>query len=129
MLQTYRLICVEVRDQVFCVRLSETRLEELDIPEFGEEMLSLADNDDCRFLALSLGPQTPRCLFSVFLSRLVVLRNAYRKRGGEMVLCQVGPQTYSAFTGCHLHGEFVFLPDFDAAVRYFEARRGEDRPA
>lgn len=129
MMQRYRLIRVEVRDQVFCVRLSETRLEELDIPEFGEEMVSLADNDGCRFLALSLGPQTPRCLFSVFLSRLVAIHNAYRKRGGEMVLCQVGPQTYSAFTACHLHGQFVFLPDFDAAVQYFEARRGEDRPA
>ena len=128
MMQTYRLIRVEVREQVFCVRLQETRLEELDIPEFGEEMVSLADNDGCRFLALSLGPETPRCLFSVFLSRLVVLRNAYRKRGGEMVLCQVGPQTLSAFKGCHLDGQFVFLPDFDAAIRYFEARREEDRP-
>jgi hypothetical protein len=128
MLQTYRLIRVEIREQVFCVRLSETRLEEVDIPEFAEEMVALADNDGCRFLALSLGPQTPRCLFSVFLSRLVALRNAYLKRGGQMVLCQVGPQTFSAFKGCHLDGEFVFLPDFDAAVRYFDARKEKDLP-
>ena len=127
MMQTYRLIRVEVREQVFCVRLRETRLEELDIPEFGEEIVSLADNDGSRFLALSLGPQTPRCLFSVFLSRLVALRNAYRKQGGEMILCQVGPQTFGAFKGCHLDGKFIFLSDFDAAVRYFEARKEKDR--
>lgn len=128
-MQPYRLIRVECREQVFCARLVNTRLDELEIHEFGEEVLSLADAEGCRFLALSLGPQTPRCLFSVFLSRLVALRNAYRNRSGELVLCEVGPQTYSAFTACHLHGEFVFLPDFDAAVRYFETRRSEDCPS
>jgi hypothetical protein len=128
-MENYRLIRVEPRGQVFCVRLINTRLEELDIYEFGEEMLSLPEREGGRFVALSLGPPTPRCLFSVFLSRLVALRNAYRGRGGELVLCEVGPQTYSAFTACHLHGEFVFLPDFVAAVRYFEARAEEVRPA
>ena len=128
-MQPYRLIRVECRDQVFCVRLINTRLEELEIYELGEELLTLAEADGCRFLALSLGPQTPRCLFSVFLSRLVALRNAYKSRGGDLVLCEVGPQTYSAFTACHLHGEFVFLPDFDAAIRYFQARTEEVRPS
>lgn len=127
-MQTHRLIRVECREQVFCVRLDRTRLEELEIHEFGEEMLSLADREGCRFLALSLGPKTPRCLFSVFLSRLVSLLNAYRKRGGELVLCEVGPQTMSAFKACRLDGGFVFLADFDAAVRYFEARTKEAPP-
>ena len=117
----YRLIHVERRDQVFCVRLVHTRLEELEIHEFGQEVLSLSDHHGCRFLALSLGPQTPYCLFSVFLSRLVTLRNSFQKLGGGFVLCEVGPQTYSAFTACRLHGEFVFLPDFAAAVRHFAA--------
>ena len=121
MIDTYRLIRVECRDQVFCVRLKNTRLEEIDIKEFGEEMISLSDLHGCRFLALSLGPQTPHCLFSVFLSRLVTVRNAFQKLGGAFVLCEVGPQTYSAFTACRLQDEFVFLPDFAAAVRHFAA--------
>ena len=49
------------------------------------------------------------------------IRNAYRKLGGEFVLCDVGTQTLSAFTACKLHDEFVFLPDFDAAVQHFAA--------
>ena len=117
----YRLIEVECREQVFCVRLKHTRLEELEIQEFGEEMLSLGDRHGCRFLALSLGPQTPHCIYSVFLSRLVSLRNAYLKLGGGFVLCEVGPQALSAFTACKLQNEFIFVPDFAAAIRHFTA--------
>ena len=117
----YRLIQVECRGDVFCVRLKHTRLEEIEIQEFGEEMVSLSDRHGCRHLALSLGPETPYCLFSVFLSRLVSIRNAYQKLGGGFVLCEVGTQTYSTFTACRLQGEFVFLPDFAATVRHFAA--------
>ena len=120
-MHTYRLIQVERRDSVFCIRLKNTRLEETEIQEFGEEMVALSDHLGCRYLALSLGPQTPHCIFSIFLSRLVAIRNAYQKLAGGFVLCEVGPQTYSAFSACRLEGEFVFLPDFDSAVRYFAA--------
>ena len=117
----YRLIEIECRDRVFCVRLKHTRLEELEIHELGEELRSLSDRHGCRFLAMSLGPQTPYCLYSVFLSQLVSIRNAFLKLGGGFVLCEVGPQTLSAFSACKLQTEFVFLPDFAAAVRHFSA--------
>ena len=117
----FRLIEVDRREQVFCVRLKHTRLEEMEIQEFGEEIRALCDLHGCRFLALSLGPKTPHCLYSVFLSRLVAIRNSIQNQGGGLVLCEVGPQTYSAFEGCKLQDEFVFVPDFDAAVRHFAA--------
>ncbi len=73
----------------------------------------------CRKLALSLGPEPPDCLYSVFLAKLISIRNALRKLDGELALCEVAPIAYSVFEACLLHREFVFVPNFDAAVAYF----------
>ncbi|MFO0842080.1 MAG: hypothetical protein U0797_06710 [Gemmataceae bacterium] len=67
----------------------------------------------------SLGPQPPYCLYSVFLAKLVSIRNALARAGGRMVLCDVGPSTYGAFEATRLHQEFTFLPDFAAAAEHF----------
>jgi hypothetical protein len=115
----YRLIKIDRRGDVFCVRLRDTRLEEAAIQEFGDEILDLCNIDGCRKLALSLGPAPPDCLYSVFLAKLISIRNALRKLDGELVLCEVAPIAYSVFEACLLHREFVFVPNFDAAVAYF----------
>jgi hypothetical protein len=112
----YHFITVEQRGDVFCVRLKSTRLDESEIHLLGGELIDLADVRGCRKLALSLGPQPPDCLYSVFLAKLVTVRNTLRKHGGQLVLCEVGPVAYSVFEACLLHREFAFLPDFDAAV-------------
>ena len=70
-------------------------------------------------LVLSLGPETPDCLYSVFLAKLVSLRNALVRLGGELVLCEVAPIAYSVFEACLLNREFTFVADFDAAVAHF----------
>lgn len=112
---SYRHIVVSRLDDVLCIRLKHTRLEESEINQLGEEVLSLCQEPGTR-LALSLGPEPPYCLYSVFLSKLVAIRNAVRRVGGRMVLCEVGPNTYSTFESCHLHREFDFVKDFAAAV-------------
>ena len=65
---------------------------------------------------LGLGPQPPDCLYSVFLAKLVTIRNTLRKHGGQLVLCELSPVAYSVFEACLLHREFTFAPDYDAAV-------------
>ncbi len=115
----YRLIKIDRRGDVFCVRLRSPRLEEAEIQEFGDEIQELCSKDGCRKLALSLGPEAPDCLYSVFLAKLISVRNALKKLDGELVLCEVAPIAYSVFEACLLHREFVFVANFDAAVAYF----------
>ncbi len=80
-MKTYHLIKIECRADVCCVRLRHTRLEEMQIQELGDELLALCNEDGCRKIALSLGPEPPDCLYSVFLAKLVSLRNATGARG------------------------------------------------
>jgi hypothetical protein len=118
-MESHRLIKFDRRGDVSCVRLRHTRLEEGEIQELGDEILSLCHDGGCRKLALSLGPEPPDCLYSVFLAKLISVRNALRKLDGELVLCEVAPIAYSVFEACLLHREFVFLPNFAAAVAHF----------
>jgi hypothetical protein len=118
----YRHIQVDRRGDVCCVRLKNTRLEETEIQQLGEELISLCTAEGCRKLALSLGPEPPDCLYSVFLAKLVAVRNALAKVDGRLVLCEVAPIAFSVFEACLLHREFVFVNDFSAALEYFAAR-------
>ena len=114
-MESYRLIRVDQQEDVYCVRLRHSRLEEIEIHQLGEELISLSTQQGCRKLALSLGPATPDCLYSVFLAKLVAVRNVLARAGGRLVLCEVGPITFNVFEACLLHREFVFAPDFAAA--------------
>ncbi len=112
----YRHIRVERQGDVHLVRLRNSRLEENDIQQLGNELIDLCENGGCRKLALSLGPEAPDCLYSVFLAKLVSVRNALRRLEGRLVLCEAAPVTYQVFEACLLHREFEFAPDFTAAV-------------
>lgn len=116
-MDTLRHITATRQQGVLCVRLKHARLEESEISQLADEVLSLCTGPDCK-LALSLGPQTPYCLYSVFLAKLVSIRNAVSRMGGRMVLCDVGPNAYSAFEATRLHHEFTFVTDFTAAVEH-----------
>lgn len=123
-MDTYRLIHVERRDDVCCIRLQKTRLDESELLQLGDELLCLANGETGGRIALVLGPQPPDCLYSVFLAKLVSVRNAARRQGGELVLCSLGPLAYSVFEACLLHREFVFRPDTAEALDFFAARSG-----
>lgn len=119
-MDSFRLIRVTREQGVICIRLQCARLEEMEIQELGDEILIACGKGACR-LALALGPETPSCLYSVFLAKLVAIRNTLYRQGGRMVLCEVAPNSYDAFQACQLHREFVFLPDFKAALTHFSA--------
>ena len=120
MTQPWQHIDVDQRGEVACVRLRRFRIEESEILELTNELMKLAATPVCKKIALSLGPRPPECLYSVFLAKLVAMRNALGKLGGQMVLCDVGPNTYDAFEACQLHKEFVFVRDFAAALAHFQ---------
>lgn len=112
----YRFIKLERLGDVFCVRLKSPRLEEGEIYHLGGELIDLVENGGCRKMALSLGPQSPDCLYSVFLAKLIAVRNALKRHEGRLVLCEVSAVAYSVFEACLLHREFTFAPDFAAAA-------------
>jgi hypothetical protein len=114
-----RYIDVERRGDAFCVRLRQHRLEERQIHEVTRELLALVTDEGCRKLALSLGPQPPECLYSVFLAKLITVQRVLGGLGGALVLCEVAPEVRAIFEACSLDHQFPFVPDFDAAVAHW----------
>lgn len=118
-MNNYRHIQVTQHDDIFAVRLKRARLEEDEINQLGEEIDALIGQEGCRKLLLSLGPEAPYCLYSVFLARLVCIRNRLQQVGGKLVLCDVSPQAYTTFLASRLNREFTFVPNLEAGLAYF----------
>jgi hypothetical protein len=117
-----RHIRLEKQGDVFCVCLRNPRLDEAEIYQFAEELLDLCRIHGCRKLALSLGPEPPDCLYSVFLAKLITVQRVLHEHEGGLVLVEVSPVARSVFEACLLDRQFTFLPDFDAAVKHFAQR-------
>jgi hypothetical protein len=117
----YRQIEVEHRDDVFCVRLRKSRLSETDILETTSELIALATQEGCRKLALSLGPESPACMYSLFLAKLITVQRRLCEEGGAMILCEVSPAIKGVFEVTRLDDQFTFVPDFDAAVAIWKS--------
>lgn len=122
MTRSYRHIAYECRGDVFCVRISQTHLDEPTLHEMGNEVRQLILEDGCRKMALSLGPESPQGLYSMFLAKLISIQRLLREHKGELVLCEVQPAVRDIFASCCLDQLFRFLPDFDAAVAHFAKR-------
>jgi anti-anti-sigma factor len=116
MLRTYRYLDVERRGDLFCVRLRRSRLDEAEVYEASAELMALVVEDGCRRMALALGPERLECLYSVFLAKLITLQRELTERGGELTLCEAGPEVRNIFAACGLDDRFRFLPDFEAAT-------------
>jgi hypothetical protein len=114
-----RHIRVERQGDVFCVRLRNPRLEETEIYQLAEELLELCQIHGCRQMAISLGPEPPDCLYSVFLAKLITVQRVLHEHQGGLVLVEVSPVAHSVFEACLLDRQFTFLPDFAAAAKHF----------
>jgi hypothetical protein len=111
----WRHIDVEARGDLRCVRLRHTRIEEANIDDLGNELIAAASEEGCRRVALSLGPQPPDCLYSIFLGKLIAVQRRLRELGRTLVLCEAGPEVLAIFGACKLVEHFTFVADFDAA--------------
>jgi hypothetical protein len=111
----YRYLSFEVRDGVYRVRLRNQRLDEAELADLNDEFLRLLDEGG-RLMALSLGPEPPLFLYSVFLARLVTLQRMLRERGGALVLCELNHEVMRIFEACRLELQFRFARDLDDAT-------------
>jgi anti-anti-sigma factor len=116
MVRPYRYIIVDHKGDVCCVRLQQSQFDESEVYALSEELISLISDQHCRKLALSLGPEAPRCLYSVFLAKLISVRRRALEAGGRLVLCDVSPAVLDVFDACQLREYFDFAPDMAGAI-------------
>ena len=81
------------------------------------EILQLGREGGCPRIALSLGPKTPECMYSVFLARLIALQRRLRESGGDLKLCECTPQVIDILDACVLLEHFDIVPDPETALR------------
>jgi anti-anti-sigma factor len=115
----YRHIEVECVGDVHCVRLKQLTLDENALYEMADELHHLGAQDDCRKLVLSLGPEEPRFLYSVFLAKLVTLQRRLQAHGGKLKIADASVDTRSVFDACGLTPLFDFAPDRATALAAF----------
>jgi hypothetical protein len=113
---SYRHLNVEVFGDVFFVALKDTRLDETEVYQLADELVSLISDRGCRKMILALGPDSPECLYSVFIAKLLMIRRRIVELGGVIKLCSVSPHVLGVFEACQLTGYFDFLPDKAAAL-------------
>jgi hypothetical protein len=113
---SYRHLAVEVIGDVFFVALKDARLDETEVYQLADELLSLVNERGCRKMVLALGPDSPDCLYSVFIAKLLMIRRRIVELGGVIKLCSVSAHVKGVFEACQLTGYFDFLPDKAAAL-------------
>jgi hypothetical protein len=112
----YQRIDVEPVGNIAWVRLRQRRLDEAAIQRLGDELTDLIDQGGCRYMVLSLGPGNLNCLFSVFLSKLVMAQRRLHDRHGAMILCDLASDVATVFEACCLKGYSEFAKDRAAAL-------------
>jgi anti-anti-sigma factor len=114
--RSHHYLDVDRSGDVFYVRIRQRRLDEAGIHALADEIVRLITDDSCRKLALSLGPEEPAFLYSVFLSKLVMIRRRLLEVGGRLVICDASDNVRDVFTTTRLDEHFEFVPDRTAAV-------------
>jgi hypothetical protein len=123
MAERYRHLIVERHGNVACARLAKIRLDENEVHELTAELLRLG-REGCPRIALSLGPRTPECLYSVFLARLISLQRHLGEIGGGLKLCECGPQLLDILDACGLLDRFDIVADPKAALAQWGVQAG-----
>ena len=116
-----RHLDVECHGDVFAIRLRELQLDEAGLDAVGQELNALIDVDGCRKMVLSLGPEDPECLYSVFLAKLVTIQRRLHEHGGTLKLADASPFTVGIFDACRLKELFDFVPDRASAIAALSA--------
>jgi len=129
MVDNYRYIVVERHGNAACVRLIKLRLDEEEVYALSRELLHLGRDNGCPRIALCLGPQTPECLYSVFLARLISLQRRLGEIGGDLKLCQCTPQVIEVLEACFLLDYFKLVDNpSDALVLWGVGPRADGAP-
>src|SRR5262245_52827877 len=113
----FQQILVERMNDVFCVRLKHQQYDEKSLEDLGAELGRLIDENGCCKLVLNLGPEDPRCLFSVFLAKLVNLQRRLQSAGGGFALAQTSECTKTTFQAAGLEKFFRFYDNQEQALQ------------
>jgi hypothetical protein len=116
-----RHLDVERQGDIFSIRLREMRLDESALDAVGEELHALIDEDGCRKMILSLGPDEPECLYSIFLAKLISVQRRLHEQGGTLKIADASPLTMDIFEACRLKELFDFVPDRASAIAALSA--------
>jgi anti-anti-sigma factor len=101
---------------VACIRLLRTQLDEHGLEELVRDFDQLIDEEGCKKLVLTLGPEDPLCLYSVFLAKLVNLQRRLAAGGGNLALAGLSINTQHIFQVTGLDKFFAFYADAGKAV-------------
>jgi anti-anti-sigma factor len=115
----FQQIEMEQEEDVFLANFRRNLMDETDIYAAAKELTALIEQDGCRKLVLSLGPQAIECLYSVFLAKLVMIQRLLQENGGNLILCDVLPVVKAVFEACKLQDFFLFAPDRSTALALF----------
>src|SRR5262245_11747028 len=112
----YRQVQVERDGDIACVRIRQRHLDEIEVHELFDELQHLIGPGGCRRLALSLGPSTPECLYSVFLAKLVTLERLLSEKGLSLKLCECSPGVLEVLEVCGLRDRFQYAATPQEAI-------------
>jgi anti-anti-sigma factor len=118
----FKQIEFERQDEVYCVRLLCSQIDENGLEELSAEVARLIDEDGCRNMVMAFGPEDPLCMYSVFLAKLVNLQRRLASAGGALALAGLSEDTQHIFEVAGLHKFFQFYPDSGKAVAALGAK-------
>lgn len=117
----YQFIALQRDGDVLCVRLKNPRVEDHHMEDLGAELSRLIDDENGRKIVVSLGPEEPDCLISVFLAKLISLQRRLDVVGGTLVLAHVSDHTRDLFRAAGIEKLFYFYPDQQSAAEALHA--------
>lgn len=114
--QDFRHINVEKEGDACIVQFRRSRLSEQEVLELGDEILQLAENENCPRIVFDLLSETPECLFSVFLAKIVSLQKKLEAMGGGLHIANCNPHVVGIFSACCLDRIFKIFESRQEAI-------------
>ena len=114
---TYKYFGVEGHGRTCVVRLLPIRYDEAALDPMGAELARLLDVEGFRNIVLSLGPDDPDCLQSVFLAKLLNLKKRLEQAGGVLLLTDLSDHTRHILQVVGLEKHFRCCESVEAALK------------
>jgi anti-anti-sigma regulatory factor len=115
--RTYKYFEVEGHGRTCVVRLLPMRYDVSLLDPMGAELAQLLDVEGYRNIVLSLGPDDPDCLQSVFLAKLLNLKKRLEQGGGVLMLTDLSEHTRHILQVVGLEKHFRSCENVEAALK------------
>jgi len=104
------------QENAVSIHLKRSRLDESELSQLMDELFAVVDGNPGRNVILSLGPDEPIFLYSVFLAKLVRFQRRVKAANGRLKLADVSANILEIFQVCHLDDLFEIYPDMQSAL-------------